>query len=82
MVALQESVEFVQCEEITSKFFVTHFRGCVALFNKHTVEQNIEVKAIGTDKVECSSWAFEVVISRSRFRVTHRNGKSYFKMMS
>ena len=45
IVAMQESAEFLQHGYITRHFFVTHFRGCAALFNMHTFEQDIEVKA-------------------------------------
>ena len=69
-------------EDITRLFHVTHFRGCAALFNKHTSEQDIEVKAIHnpTDKANCSGWALEAVISNARFRRTPSNGKPYTMM--
>ena len=38
LVALQESEEFFQQEGVTRQFFVTHFRGCATLFNKHMFE--------------------------------------------
>ena len=44
--ALQVSLEFLQHEDVTRQFFVTHFHGCATLFNKHTFEQDVEVKAI------------------------------------
>ena len=51
----KELVEFLQHEDITGQFFVAHFRGRALLFNKHTFELDIEVRAvhIPTDKAYC-----------------------------
>ena len=78
-----ESVEAPRHQGLTRQFFETHVRGCTALFNKHKLEQDMEVKAIHipTDKASCSDWACEDVVSRSRFRRTSRRGKSYFTRM-
>ena len=66
IVVVQASVEFLQLEDITRQFFVTHLVECAALFNKHAFHQDIVVKAvhIQADKsINCSGWAFEAVVS-------------------
>ena len=46
IVAVQDSMDFLPHEDIIHPFLVTIFRGCSALFYKHTFEQSIEVKAM------------------------------------
>ena len=45
------------------------FFGRATLFNKHTFEQDVEVKAIHipTDKAYCSGWSFEAVVPERDF---------------
>ena len=55
VVALQESAEFLQHEDITRQFHVAHSRGCATHFNKHTFEPDLDVKSIyvPADKAYC-----------------------------
>ena len=72
-------------KDVTRQFFVTHFRGCATLFNKHTFEEDLEVKAIRIHhwtEHTAMVGALQAVVSRARFRRTRRNGKSYSSMIS
>ena len=82
--ALQESSEDLQQEDITRQFHVAHVCGCATLFDKPTLEPGIEVKSIYAlaDNAYCARWAFEAVLSRSRFRRIPDMAKSSFTMMS
>ena len=71
-------------QDITRQSYVAHCRGCLALFNSHTFEPDLEVKSINVpaDKAHCGGWASEAVVTKARFRGISRNGKSNCAMMS
>ena len=66
VVALQESIEFLEYDAITRQFHVAHFRGCTTLFNNHMFEPHFDVKSIHVlaDKALWIGWAFQAVVSK------------------
>ena len=46
VITLQEASEYVDHDILTGRFHVTHYAGCVILFNKDTFYPNIDVKSI------------------------------------
>ena len=84
IVALQESVEFLQHKDITRQFHVAHFRECPTLFNTGTFALDLHVKSfcVPAEESYCSGWALEAVLSKARFRRIPRNGRSSVANMS
>ena len=84
MVALQEAVEFHQHEDITRQFHVAHFRGLATLFNKDTLEPDLQAESVHVlpDNAHCGEWAIEAVVSEARFGHIPRTGTSSITMMS
>ena len=46
VITLQEAIEYVYREFLTNRFHVTHYGGCVVLFNKDTSFPDVKVKSI------------------------------------
>ena len=46
IIALQEAIQYLQHESLTSHFHVTHNAGCAILFNKDTFHPDIKVRSI------------------------------------
>ena len=82
--AVQESIGFLEHDAITRQFHVAHFRGCATLFNKDTFGPDLQVKSIyaPSERAYCSGWALEAVISKARFALIPRHGKSSFATKS
>ena len=86
------AIEYLQHKCLTNHFEITHFAGCVVLFNKDTFHSDIKVYSvhlhdIGSGQQQVvregqSGWVLQAVISRASFGRVPRNGKSYFTMMS
>ena len=79
-------LELEPWSRITHQFFVAHFRGCVILFDNHTLEQDMELRRPTSPRTTHAALVGHLrssdVVSRSLFRQTPRNGISYFTMMS
>ena len=90
IIALQEALEYLHHEFLTSHFHVTHYAGCAVLLNKDT--SDIKVSSVYLHdtrnrlqqvvKEGQSRWVPQAVIFRASFRRLLRNGKFYFTMIS
>ena len=82
---VQESIEYLDKDYLTNRFFVTHYGGCAVLFNKDTLHPDIKVSSVylhdtrdgqQQDVKGESGWVSQGVISRASFQ-RPRNGKSF-----
>ena len=92
IIALQEAIEYLDHDYLTSHYYVTRFAGCAVLFNKDTLHSDIKVTSVyihdngdqpqQSVKEGQSGLVLQAVISRAPFRRLPRNGKSFFAVMS
>ena len=92
IVTLQEAIEYMDHEFLTTRFRVTHHGGCAILFNKDTFFPDIKVTSIYLHDLRHSQpdkviegeigWVLQGVISKASFRRKPRGGKSSFTQMS
>ena len=92
VIALQESIEYLQHETLANHFHISHFARCAVLFNNNTFYPDAWVSSVyihdttnGQQQVGRegeAGWVLQAVVSRAAFERVPRNGKPYFTMMS
>ena len=90
IIALQEAIEYLEHDYLTSHFYVTHFAGCAVLFNKDTfslgqqshfrLPPRYQRSAAGRERKTIRVGATSC--HTASFQRLPRNGKSLFTTMS
>ena len=92
IITLQEAIEYVDHELLTNSLHVTHYGGCVVLFNKDTFFPDVKDTSIYLhdnrndlpDKVRegDSGWVTQGVLSRASFRRRPPSSQKSFTVTS
>ena len=92
IITLQETIEYLEHDFLTSRFHETHYGGCAVLFNKDTFFSDIKVSSIclhdtracEQDKITEGEpgWVVQLAVSRAAFCRQPRSGPKSFTVMS
>ena len=75
---------FINTKTSPASFMWAHFRGLATLFNKDTLEPDLQAESVHVlaDNAYCGGWAIEAVMSEARFGHIPRTGTPSITIMS